>query len=125
MQLLHVTPRARARYRDRSATSLHFLAYRRHRRQPAAGRHQGGGQLCKGLGLRTHPSLDGLGRPSAGSLFNGRETWVACSCVAARRKGKDSALKAWEGVESSTGLLYVCGGRDEQREPLSSRSFRP
>ena len=28
------------------------------------------------------------------------------------------------GVERQQGLLYVCGGRDEQREPLSSMDLR-
>ena len=41
MQLLHVTPRVRALHRDHSAMSLHFLACRRNRRQPAAGRRGG------------------------------------------------------------------------------------
>ena len=54
MQLLHVTPRARARYRDHSAISLHFLALQAQQTSTGSWQAPGwGGSSAKGLGIRT------------------------------------------------------------------------
>lgn len=42
-------------------------------------------------------------------------SWQVMPAMAERR--------GWPAAAALQGLLYVCGGRDEQREPLSSRSL--